>query len=541
MEKACNNLLYCIAVSGFILGLFSCNTNDKENIFASSKAKVSGGTEPTVINMYIFATEESYQNGNIVLEEFKKRTGETLNIDLRIHTMSVQDYRERMVLIASSGTEADIVFDAPWMNMTLMIQRNIYKELSGYFDGPNLSGLREAFPSSFLNSNRFYGGVYGIPIMDAPLDIPGVYYRKDLADKYGIVIESYNALRNFFEMVHHRENGMSPMSIQNNRGFYFMFDSPLDMAAKEIYTMEGITGGVRELFYVGISPANRITGVSALGDPESSYSSYQSPYNTFEGFNRYFLEAAVWGAYVPEDSVMRETADPLFVNGFSAATEGTIREFGRRQSSLKIRLPQAELGFWPYIKVIRDREKGVIPLSFRAWNYLCIPGNSVKTEKVFEFLNWIFESQENNDLFAYGIRGLHWDKADYSPPVSDEEYYQFPGYELTWNPRFVRIPPELPDDVKSLLEYQYASDSFKSMPISGFVFDERSVINELAKIRVIYEKYRNALLCGAYDDPATVLHDMNRQMEVVGMAKVKGEIARQVQAYLDAGRGTAEN
>jgi putative aldouronate transport system substrate-binding protein len=525
-------ILLLYGLSLFSLSLFSCGTESS-----------APGAEPAVINMYIFAADENYRNGDMAVEEFEKRTTETLNIDLNIQVMSRQSYQERLVLIANTSTEADLVFDAPWMNITSLIQEKAYKELSGYFENPAFAGLRSAFPPAFLDSNRFYGGIYGIPIMDAPVDIQGVYYRKDLADTYGLGIESYEDLRVFFKTVLDREKGMVPMVIQNNRGFYFMFDSPLEMAEKGVYPLEGIMGGVRELFWVGLSQDEKqVTSVSAYGDPPASYAGYEPPYNTFEGFNKYFLEAAKWNVYVPRDTMMREVAQPLFLSGYAAAGEGTISEFSKLQINLKNRLPHAELGFWPYIDAIRNREKGRVALSFRAWNYLCVPRNSTKTKKVFEFLNWVFESQENNDLFSYGIRGLHWVPEDEDSPLvlildtPREKRYLFPGYELTWNPRFVRIPANLPEDIQALLEYQYAPDSFKQIPIAGFIFDNQAVITELTRIRAIFMKYRNALWCGAYDDPPAVLRKMNGEMEAAGLGKVKSEIARQVQEHLDAGR-----
>ncbi|MDR1277861.1 MAG: extracellular solute-binding protein [Treponema sp.] len=519
------------AFCALFLHLFSCG----------GKSPLQSGGEATVINIYMFASNETYRNVDQVIAEFEQQTRETLNIDIRIHTMLRDDYLERIALIASTGTEADLVFNAPWMNLNSLIQKNVYKELSGYFDNPALSSLRSAFPPAFLDSNHFFGGIYGIPIMNAPLDIPGIYYRKDLADAYGITIQSYDDLRFFFETILREEKGMIPISIQNNRGFYMMFDATWDMAAKGIYPIEGIIGGVRELFFVGLSSdGKRVTGVSAYGDPEDSYTAYPNPYNTFEGFNRYFLEAAKWNVYVSEDSVMREQAGPLFFNGFAAAGEGAVSEFSRWQNTLKTHLPQASIAFWPYIEAARNREKGSIALSFRAWNYLCVPRNSSKTEKVFEFLNWVFESREHNDLFSYGIRGVHWNMADDSstpvpnPLLSEADRYLFPGYELTWNPRFIRIPAGLPEDVRSLFEYQYAPDAFTRIPVSDFVLDDREIISELANIRVILKKYHNALLCGAYEDPAAILREMNRQMEAAGLAKVKDAIVRQVQDYLDS-------
>jgi putative aldouronate transport system substrate-binding protein len=483
------------------------------------KNPVPGG-EGTVINMYLFSTGDSFRNIEPVLAAFEARTKETLNIGLRLHIMSVEDYRNQMPLILDSGAEADLVFDAPWMHLAPLMQKDAYKELSASFESPGLEGLRAAFPRDFLDANRFYGGLYGIPIMDVPYDIPGVFYRKDLARKYGIAIETYADLRAFFDAVHSHEAGVIPLAIGNTRGFYHMFDSPREMARDRLYEIEGIIGGGRELLYVGLSPdGKQVTGVSAYGDPLASYAAYMPPRRTFAGFNRYFFEASRWSAYTEPDTVLRETAKPLFLGGYAASEEGTISEFEAERQRLEEAVPGAELGFWPYNEDIRNRRKGVVALSFRAWNYLCVPRRSAKTEKVFQFLDWVFASKENNDLFALGL--------------PDQQDYRFPGFQLTWNPRFVRIPEGLPQDIQDLLAFQAAPDSFTRTPLAGFIFDERPVTLEVAKIRVIWEKYHYALLCGAYDDPSAALRAMNAEMEDAGLAAVKAEIARQVRAWVE--------
>lgn len=69
-----------------------------------------------------------------------------------------------------------------------------------------------------------------------------------------------------------------------------------------------------------------------------------------------------------------------------------------------------------------------------------------------KFLDWLFSSEENHDLFELGIEGEDWE------PVGEDQYrviegetaaqtYTFPGYVLTWNPNYVKFPDTLPDDI----------------------------------------------------------------------------------------------
>ena len=89
----------------------------------------------------------------------------------------------------------------------------------------------------------------------------------------------------------------------------------------------------------------------------------------------------------------------------------------------------------------------------KAWNFLAIPASSKKIERTMEFLDWIFSSQENNDLFTFGIEGTNWEavgKNQWKLPdgVDPTKNYMFPGYQLTWNPTFNRIPAGLPEQIQ---------------------------------------------------------------------------------------------
>ena len=101
-----------------------------------------------------------------------------------------------------------------------------------------------------------------------------------------------------------------------------------------------------------------------------------------------------------------------------------------------------------------------------------------------KFIDWIFSSKENHDLFELGIEGEHWTKdGDNGFKTTDKSSnYSFQGYELTWNPALSRV--NTANDAETLKYYAYTKDqkSYYQIPLSGFIFDTKPVATEIGKI-----------------------------------------------------------
>ena len=136
-----------------------------------------------------------------------------------------------------------------------------------------------------------------------------------------------------------------------------------------------------------------------------------------------------------------------------------------------------ELGVYVYNENMRNGKSFVAgPLT--AWNFLCVPQQSTKKDQAMQFLNWLFENRDNHDLFELGIEGTDWEA------VGDDEYrkldgstYNFPGYEMTWNPNFIRTNADLPDDAKAIAKYGNDPDTYITSAIAGFTFDNTAPPN----------------------------------------------------------------
>ena len=53
---------------------------------------------------------------------------------------------------------------------------------------------------------------------------------------------------------------------------------------------------------------------------------------------------------------------------------------------------------------------GAIRTDFRANNSVVIPASSKNIDRTMKFLDWLYSSKDNHDLFELGIEGEHWIK-----------------------------------------------------------------------------------------------------------------------------------
>lgn len=154
-----------------------------------------------------------------------------------------------------------------------------------------------------------------------------------------------------------------------------------------------------------------------------------------------------------------------------------------------------------------------------------------------KFLDWLFSTQENHDLFELGIEGEHWTKDGDTgfKPTDKASNYQFQGYELTWNPALSRVNTDQDPEVLKYIEYAKDINSYYQIPLSGFIFDTTPVATELGKINPKIGQTSDILMTGMEPDWKEFAEKANKEWRDLGLETVRAEVIKQVQAYLDAG------
>lgn len=542
MKRLALKGLAAVAALGMAVSLASGCSKDSGPASSSPAASASGTDgpaaskklDPVTLHFYFFGDEP--KGMNMVLDEFYNRTKDTLNTKLQFTFVPFDQYKDKVSLKIAAGENVDAVFDAPWMSMPQMIGKGAYTNLDGYFNNDKYPGLKKAFPQDYTDNNKFIDNkkeehLYGIPFTRAYGYLAGVIIRKDLRVKYGLPeIKTIEELENFFELVLKNEKGMLPLAVNGANGSVFNFNYPAIPDEKQIYVQAG------QDVYPRISLKNGKADVFFKGE---DYSKLEPPFNTMESNYWKDMIARKWyqKGYIEKDVISQKDAGSFFKAGKFAAMGSDTAGYEQNIADLKKHVPGADLEFAVFNKAVQEGKPGAILTNFKAWNFISIPTTSKHADRVMMFFDWLFADQANHDLFEHGIEGKHWmpvgkDKFKLPDGMNPADHYVFPGYELSWNPIYVRKAEDTPDSILKVDKYLADPKSFIRSPIASFTLDAEPIKSELAKVGPEFRTAQQLAGLGLTDDIEGVFQNAVAKANKMGLDKIKAEIKSQVEAYL---------
>lgn len=522
---------------------------------SSASASSSPSAQPpkaTTLNIMLWGDKPNQFDQ--IVSEFERQTKDTLNVKLNVTFTPQADYVNKLKLKLAAGEHVDIAFDAPWMNMNTFISQDIYTNLDPYFNNDQYPGLKTAFGEQILTNNKFKGTdgqlhTYGVPLGQYLGDLGVVYYRKDLADKYGMSgINSIEELQTYYDNVLKNDKNVIPLAIKNDGtyGANGVIESNKDMPNLPELGVWTLLLGPNINAQMLIKD-NKVTDITMTGDKLSSIANFPAPLNqknyaTFETVREWHDKG-----YIEKEPIIRKDARGTFTSGKAASMVEGLSNFSTLNSELKSGVPNAQLGVFLFQKNVRNKMEHNPQLisDFRYWNFLCVPKTSDNADRAIAFINWIFENRANHDLFELGIEGKNWeavgeDKFTYPSGIDMSQNYNFAGYLLTNNPNYIRLPADVPDELVEYYRYEADENSYVKSALTGFAFNQESVKNELANpdIANVWTDQLSYML-GMVANPAEGLAKLQQKWEKnakmqADIEKIKTEVKNQVQAFLDA-------
>lgn len=553
-----------VAVATIMSLLAACSGNDANSSESSGSAAPSTTSSPTAsatveekkplapVKLEVMLWGDKPKQFDEVVDEFERQTKDTLNIDLNVTWTPLADYGNKIKLMLSAGQKVDLAFDAPWLNMPGLIADGTYIELDKYFANDEYPGLKQAFSDSLLNNNKFVGPdkqqhVYGVPLGQSYAPVYALYYRKDLAAKYGISeITSYEDMLAYFDAIKTNEPGVVPYIfnkdqyppawiIDGNKGV------KIDQANKNVWEVSLGSAGVAKLFIED----KKIKASYLPGESTEALKDFPEPFNKPDySTNEEILNWNTKG-YIEKNAINRKDAMDQFTAGTAGSYMQTLDSFVALQNSLAGAVPGSELGVYVFENSVREMKPSALLTDFKFWNFLSIPVTSENADRSMMFLNWIFENQKNHDLFEYGIEGKHWvavgeDKYKLPDGVNTADNYTFPGYQLTWNPNYMRLAEAYPESVVKYYSYVGQDSTFIRQISSGFSFNGEPVKNEtanpsFAQMAADNSGFELGLIKDIESNKAKqlekLLKDKKFQEDIFA---IKTELVNQLQAFLDA-------
>lgn len=507
----------------------------------SSTSATNDGTEvPEKVTLKILFKGPKPENGwDDVYAEYLERTKDKLNIELDFTFVEHADYKEKLNLEMTAGADYDLVFDAPWIHLRDLAADGYYADLSKYFNNDEYPGLKAAFSEKVMESNIRNGRMCYIPLYRTLGNgVPSIHYRQDWADEWGIgQIDSYDKMTAYWDKA--LEQKILPVAVIDIRGYFQLFTVAGNYLDANNAGIQGFAIGDMT-FYVYVKD-NQVAAIAAEGAGDEAYTDFPAPFNRDFGVDR-FETFAEWTekGYIGSDSITIKESTPLFYSGSAASLIGTLDDIETNITQFQSYDPNAVIGEFIYNDACRNMEDGSFATDFVGNNGLAIPETSTKIDDTMRFLDWLFASEENHDLFEIGIEGKDYELAG-DGTYNKLSAYDFPGYGFTWNPNYVKFSSVIEGSNLEYRKWELNEAAYAAKPIIGYSFDSTApeIATVVAQVKAVANKVAITKLHGIltdgskeYSSAGEMLKSNIDECYAAGAQTIEDELVRQINEFL---------
>lgn len=204
------------------------------------------------------------------------------------------------------------------------------------------------------------------------------------------------------------------------------------------------------------------------------------------------------------------------------------------ESTLRKNIPEASIKYY-----FMGEDKPHFSYQYTQ-NLNAVSSTAEDPESGIKFLDWLYKSQENYELFHFGFEGEHWhaigdDRYEYVLGDDGNPLYAMDEWMTGYKP-YMRFESGISDD-----GVEYNKNDFEDVvmsPVTGFVFDASNVTSELSSLEteIIASIYPIKYGVVSYDDN---IDAAIANLKAAGLDKYLEEYRTQLAAFI-AENGGAE-
>lgn len=432
------------------------------------------------------------EDDELVLAEVNKYVEPIIGAKVKRIPLAWAEYTEKMRMILASKSQFDICYSASGSNYELNSLNGAYMDIGELLNNHGKK-LLEVIPEYAIEASKVNGTLYAIPAYKDYAQEYTLWYRTDLAEKYGFDMDKVKNLEDLepmFKVIKENENGIYPMRFETR-------PSPYDMLM-----FDKIAGGV-------------IGSIDLNGDPDKIINPFETEVamNCFKTLYRYNKLG-----YLPPDTGLA---------GNDTTIEDEFVKINEYLPYLDIQLNETA-DFQR--KVLHLKDNQTMGTANIRGSMISFSKNSKNAEKAMKFLEILNTDEYLRNLVAYGIEGKHWiasgDKAYTLPEgcqAADDTGYSTKPFTQgnKFNLRMIEGTPE--DMYEKYIEF---NDNATKSPALGFAFDSSKVKTEYTAVSNAYEKYMPSILLGTVD-PEEMLPIAMEKLRDAGLDKLLDEMQKQ--------------
>lgn len=449
-------------------------------------------TEHVTLKWYVRQAEP--EGRERVLEAANEIVEQELNATLDLEFINPGDYNEKMQIIMAAGEEFDICWTSEWANKyDSNAAKGAYLALDDYFNDEYMPDILAAIPENLWEGVKVNGKIYGIPNLQVMYDQAGLWFRKDMADKYDLDVEgitSWEDLTPIFQAIKDNE----PNDVFAYRGtipgtkIETAFDQNATVISSRLFIYDADTKTVHNDFY-------------------------ENYLDTLKLFRTWY-EAG----FVPNDAATLQDEVSMYRAGkmfsrYHRIKPGNEAEFYNNH------------GFEIYGVPIG---KKIITTSGIQSTLNSVSVTSKNPERAVEFINLLYKDAQLYNILVFGLEGQDYEMIDdlHLRPIEGG----YTGTSWMMGNQFNALLLEgQPDDVWEQTIQGNSEASYD--PLVGFILDRSPIETELSSCEAVFKEYEPILLYGL-DDPEKALGEMNVKLEAAGIEEATAEIQRQVDEFL---------
>lgn len=448
---------------------------------------------------------------NAIGDTFKDQ----LNAKFQINYVGWSDFPTKMTIIAASGDNYDMNFDANWTGLyPKMLNANAYLTLNDLLPkyAPKLYDMVSS--SGALKACTVSGNVVSIPwTLTQNQARRYVNWRLDIADKYGLSYskDSIKTVEEFDKFLYDARKVL-PKDIDvikwNNNNYSDILSILLNKYELVKLDFHGLVFDLND-------PACKLIPIEQTQAYKESVDLVKKWANDGIISKNMMVDKSDLNADFRSGKLLANFSTHEWANanwGFSDATAKT------------------------QVSELYSDKKSYNRSSLS--NAVALNKNAANPERTLMFLEMVQTNKDLYDMVMYGIKDktyvLDGDKAAYPQGITaqNSNYMDWHGQWAMWSPEFMRPTDTYPAGFwKGEAEFAKSTNNFANK-IDGLLLNTDNIKNEIAKRDQLETDTGKILQYGAANNKDAALSDYIEKQKAAGLDKILADLQKQVDDYL---------
>lgn len=463
------------------------------------------------VELVMYSSGTSGKDTQMVMERFNELLKEKCNTTIDVTCLGWDNYKNQYQLILTTGEEADLMY----------VNADLY---GTYAPNGAFTDLAELFPEYMPTVYSYFtpeqlkqaevdGRIYEVPSYVSNYVQNGLFYRKDLADKYGTgEVKGIEDFERYADAIAQNEKGMRVID-GNPEQFLFQ----LFMAN---YGFEPIAGSTTSVIVV--ESYDDIHDIIAYP--------FTDEYVEWAHKMKDWAGRGYWSS-----NALSSTMDPWssIQVGTSAVTQANADGAKNMMGYMAQKLPEAECAYWSFADLLGYSY--VYPVTGDGF---AIPASSPNAVRALQVLELIKTDQELFDLWMYGIKGHHYsltEEGDLVKPAVGVDPSTVNNHSMSGAQYAMRVQDLMRNDAGVWEGYDGLMAHLEELEVpnkfGAVSIDYTAVQSELAAVNQVVQQYGHPINIGIVDDVDAAIAEYREQLKAAGIDRLLEEVARQMEAY----------